>query len=100
MVIMLEEWEKEAIAEAQVECDRNNPVVQKITYHRFVSKSKGRRNGKKRVRRYWKEVHLVRYQGGFQSWHLFPFDEYATEIIGQHADDEILREAIIERWGY
>lgn len=98
--MVVDDWQREALAEAQAECDRGNPVVRNITYHRFVSKSKGWRNGKQRRRRCWKEVHLVRYRGGFQSWHLFPFDEYATEIIGQHADAEMLREAIIERWGY
>jgi len=46
-----EDWQAEALAEAQAECDRDNPVVRNITYHRFVSKSKGRRNGKQRIRR-------------------------------------------------
>lgn len=71
-----------------------------VTYHRFVSRSKGRRNGKRRIQRCWKEVHLVRYRDGFHLWHRFPFDVYASEIIGGFADAEMLKERIIELWGY
>lgn len=94
------DYEKKVMAEVEAEFLANDPVTTKITYHRFVSKSKGRRNGKQRKRRTWKEVHLVQYMGGFQSWHLFPFDEFATEIIGQHADEDMLKQRIINLWGF
>jgi len=99
-VVTYEQYQTKLLAEAHTECDRANPVVRSITYHRFVSRSKGRRNGRQRLRRNWKEVHLVRYRGGYHLWHRFPFDVYATEIIGKHADGEMLKEAIIDRWGY
>jgi hypothetical protein len=102
---MVTQAEYEAAIEYEVrqELADNDPVVSTITYRRFVSKSKGRRNGKKRVRRNWKEVHLVQYRGGghnFTQWHLFTFDVYATEILGAHSDAEMLKDRIIERWGY
>lgn len=100
MVIAYEPWEEEWLAEAKAEYLTDDRVANNITYRYFVSKSKGRRNGKKRIRRIWKEVHLVKYIGGFYQWHRFPFDIYATEIIGQHAVGEVLKERIIDLWGY
>jgi hypothetical protein len=51
------------------------------------------------MRKHWKEVELLRYRdGGFTQAHRFPFDIYATEILGSgiKADDaeNILREQI------
>jgi hypothetical protein len=105
MTISLEDWQEQAHLEVQAECDQNDPVIQNITYHRFVSRSKGIRNGKRRIRRGLKEVHLLSYRGGqFRQWHRFPFDTYATEIFGtQHSKEdaeEALRQAIINRWGF
>ncbi len=101
---LFEDWQRQALAEVEAEVLADDPVVRNITYHRFVSKSKGRRNGKQRIRRHWKEVRLVSYRTGFQSWHRFPFDEYATEILGQQtkADEaeEALKQRIIDLWGF
>lgn len=77
-----------------------NPVARNITYHRFVSKSKGIRNGKKRVRQRWKEIRLIKYRIGFHQWHNFKFDEYCTEILGPKAETEDLKEEIIKLWGW
>ncbi len=96
----LDEWEAEERQVAAEEVLNNDPVARNITYRSFCSRSKGWRNGKQRVRKHWKDVQLVRYRGGYSQWHRFPFDEYATEIIGQHADGELLKERIIEHWGY
>jgi hypothetical protein len=52
------------IAEVEAEVRKDDPVAQTITLHRFVSTSKGRRNGRKRPRRCWKEVYLVKYLRG------------------------------------
>ena len=103
--MVYDDYEQAVIDEVQAELDANDPVVRTITYRRFVSKSKGIRNGKRRVRRRWKEVRLVKYRDRpFRSWHRFPFDEYATEIFGQQYSkedaEEALREAIKNRWGY
>ncbi len=89
------------LREVEAEYLRDNAVHCSIIYRRFVSRSKGRRNGRRRLRRNWKEVHLLRYMGGkFRQWHRFPFDVYTTEILGQHADGEILKDEIIRLWGY
>lgn len=97
-----EEAEHQAllVADVERECRETDPVFNAITYRRFVSKSKGRRNGRQRLRRNWREVHLVKYGAGFQGWHRFPFDVCATEILGPHADAEMLKERIEELWGY
>jgi hypothetical protein len=56
-------------------------------YHRFTSKSKGRRYHKDgtfvvRKRRDWREVALVKYRSGkFYLWEKAPFDEWATETL-------------------
>lgn len=87
-------------AEVMAECLANDLVATSIHYVRFVSKSKGWRNGKRRMRRHSQEIHLVKYNDGWHDWHNFQFDVYATEIIGQHADAEMLKEWIIQLWGY
>lgn len=101
MVLSLEDWQEQEQSEVLKEYLHNDVVAQNITYHhRFVSKSKGWRKGKKRIRRHWKEVHLLRYNDGFHLWHRFRFDVYATEIIGPFANSEMLKERVIELWGY
>jgi len=75
-------------------------IVKGVKYVRYVSRSKGRRNGKKILRKNWREVHLVKYGRRFLSWHKFPFDIYATEILGQAFDGEDLKQSIIDLWGY
>lgn len=95
----LEQYYKEVETEVMAEVMENNRIHQLVRFHSFVSKSKGRRNGKQRIRRCWKEVDLVSYgKPGFTSWDRFPFDEYAPEIFGRSvpADEaeEHLKEAI------
>jgi len=75
-------------------------VATRISYTFFVSKSKGWRNGKRLLRRNWKEIHLIQYCGWWWFWERFPFDVYATEVIGPFADGEMLRQRIIDLWGY
>lgn len=88
------------LRESEEEVKAQDPVVQSIKYRRFLSYSKGWRNGKRRIRKHCKEIHLVRYTDGFHQWHRFPFDVYATEILGQNADGETLKEHIERLWGY
>lgn len=90
------EWEKDGEAEYLAA----DPVRQSIKYRRFVSYSKGWRNGKQRIRKHFKEVHLVKYRGGYSLWHRFPFDVSATEILGPRADGEDLKYHIERLWGY
>lgn len=66
MVLTQLEYEEQVKQEYMREYLCDDRVAQNITYHRFVSKSKGIRNGKRRIRRRWKEIHLVRYRGGVQ----------------------------------
>jgi len=70
----------------------NDRIYQAVTLHSFVSKSKGRN----RKRRNWKEVNLIKYNNGFHLEKNFPFDECATEILGDIEDAEAkLREAVL-----
>lgn len=70
----------------------NDPVYKSITKIQFLSSSKGRN----RKRKLPHEVTLIRYHSGkFFSEDKFPYDIYATEIIGQRPDAEtLLRNAI------
>ena len=81
------EYYRQVEGECYAEYCQSDPVYQDIRYIYFVSKSKGRRkNGKQRLRRYWKEVELLSYRGkGFTLWHRFPFDTCATECLGGSA---------------
>ena len=104
------EWEKAGEKKYLAQ----NPVYQSINYRRFVSYSKGRRNGKRRMRKHWKEVRLVGTKkgishgrisgGGYRQWHRFPFDIYAGEIWGSMVKpdeaEEMLKQEIIRIWGY
>ena len=97
--ISLEDYHAQVEAEVKTECEQVDSVFNDISYKRFLSRSKGWRNGKQRIRK-GKEVHLVGKMGIFHLWHNFWFDVHATEIMGEHADGKMLKERIIELWGY
>lgn len=95
--------EAERILERQLHREwqeSEDSVYRAIRAVRFVSKSKGIRNGKRRIRKQWKEVYLLRYLNdnchGYRQWHRFPFDEYATEILGNQGG-EYPHEALMNR---
>jgi len=98
------EWERDTLAEIEAQCRAQDPVYQDVRYHYFVSKSKGWRKNKfgartkRRIRRHWKEVQLVSYRDGpFMSWHKFPFDEYATECLGEEVSWEDATQVFMDR---
>jgi len=73
-------YEDEVIAEVLAEVSRSDPVAIRFRNIYFVSKSKGR----KRIRPRPKEVHLIRDRnklGRCVSFHLFPFDDVASEVF-------------------
>ena len=77
--------------ECKEEVRAADPVVTNIGYRSFTSRSKGIRNGKRRVRRSWKEVELIRYRSGWHYPHRSRLDEVATEVTkGQLGDDALL----------
>jgi hypothetical protein len=79
---MLTKETKAILDEIEIEIEVHNPVKWNFKYKAFVSKSKGIRNGKRRIRKHWKDVELVSYRNsGFHLWHKFPFDEVATETL-------------------
>lgn len=86
------QWQSYLEQEVQSEYKLNDPVYRSITKKQFISRSKGRN----RTRKHPKEITLLRYHEGlFFSYHRFPFDIYATEIIGQTTEAEtILRNRI------
>jgi len=99
---LIEDPREAWIAEIEEELKSAEPIRQMIKYRRFISYSKGWRNGKKRMRKHWKEIHLIKniLGGRFHQWHNYSFDTYAKEILGQHAEPEDLMERIIKLWGY
>ena len=96
----LSEYEVQMIEEAVSQ--EPSPVQGVISFRKFVSRSKGRRkDGSKRYRKRVKEVFLVSNRdGSYFSCHKFPFDVYATEILGPKSDGEDLKSEIIRVWGY
>jgi len=83
-----------------------DPVYKSIKVARFVSKSKGWRNGKRRIRKHLKEVYLIKYSvtknSRFHLWKNFPFGVYAPEILKGESGEyphETLKERIQELWG-
>lgn len=76
------EYQQSVLEDIRRESREEDRVNRLITYRRFVSKSKGWRNGKRRLRKRWQEVHLVKYQARFHTWDKFPFDDCASEILG------------------
>lgn len=87
---MHSDWELEAIAEAEQEVLRQDPVYQRLRRVSFLSNSKGK--GRKRSRPV--EVNLVHdvWSGRCRTWDLYPFDVYATEILPQVDPDEAEKE--------
>ena len=67
-----------------------SPVPQKCKAKRFTSRSKGLRNGKRRIRKQEKDIILLQYGKGWKYWDgsdhnhngNIPFDQMATEIYG------------------
>lgn len=87
-------YEAEVIAEVLAEVRQGDPVVIRFRNIYFISKSKGRN----RTRPYPKEVHLImdrRKLGRCISFHLFPFDDVATEIFpmlsGLEAESKLIK---------
>lgn len=74
-------WQEEELKVGLHEYRSSDVIVRAIKYAAFASKSKGIRNGKRRLRKHWKEVELVKYRSG---WHLsknFPWDIVAQEVL-------------------
>lgn len=98
----LEDYQAQQEREGLAEVLAGDPIRRTCRYVAFVSKSKGIRNGKQRLRRNCKEIRLVKYLGmPVTQWHRFPFDECATEIFGASVSpdyaDATLRELLPER---
>jgi len=83
----------------------NTPLLQKCKARKFVSRSKGLRNGKRCIRKQEKDIILLKYGERWKYWDggdhnhngNIPFDQWATEIYGlpfcesltEHPDDYI-----------
>jgi hypothetical protein len=79
---MLSDETRKLLSEIDSEIRLHDPVASNFQYRAFVSRSKGIRNGKRRIRKHWKDIELVKYQdGNFHQWHRFPFDETVTEAL-------------------
>jgi len=93
----LKEYYEEAEREGLEEFNRYDAVATVMQYVNFVSKSKGRRNGKQRRRRHFKDIELVRYTNGWHLWHNFKFDVYCTEILGNEIPKEEAENILMDR---
>ena len=80
------EYQRQVEAEVLAEFLANDVVNQVVTKHSFVSYSKGR----KRRRRYPKEVDLIKYGYFFHLAKNIAWDEIATEILGDIEDAEAI----------
>lgn len=79
------------LAEGETEFRGNDPVICNVGYRCFTSRSKGWHRGKKRYRRKWKEIELIRYQTGWHYPRLSQLDQVATELTGGlMSDNELL----------
>lgn len=90
-------WQDEELRAGQHEFENHDAIARAIKYVAFVSKSKGIRNGNRRLRRHWKEVELVKYHRG---WHLsknFPWDTTAQEVLSHISEkDGLLAEKMLQ----
>ncbi len=99
-----EDYEAEVLAEIESARLEDEPVLRELRYREFVSKSFGRRKGKRRLRRNWKEIYLLHYPEGspgrWYTWEKFPWEDSAQEILGDQYQCEdpvrILQERIME----
>ena len=80
----------EAAADEVETARLESPVTAQVTHATFLSKSKGWRNGKRRLRR-GVEVDLITYAGRTHSAHKFPYDKYASEIYEHRSEGEAER---------
>lgn len=80
---MIEDWQRRELEQLGTE----TPVIHWMSAVRFVSRSAGRLK-----RRRPRVVTLIRYGGGISWKTKCPFDEWATEVLGEHADGEQLKE--------
>jgi len=79
---MIADWQRHELSRIETE----TPVTHWMSAVRFVSRSAGRLR-----RRRPRLVTLVRYGGG--CWRTnCPWDEWATEVLGEHADGQMLQD--------
>lgn len=71
--------------EIKAELMQDDNVVVNVSYRNFVSKSKGRRNGKQRKRKGWKDIELVNYRNG---WHLL--HNSRMDVMNQELTHEVM----------
>ncbi len=84
------EYYKQVEDEVNQEAQANDPVIRNVGYRYFTSKSKGIRNGKRRIRRHWKEVELIRYQTGWHQPHKVRLDCVTQELTKEQMSDDYL----------
>src|SRR3972149_5175022 len=79
-----EDWERLCLEQARREARETSPVHGRFRRAHFVSRSKGWRNGKQRLRRNWVEVELVQDMAEtsrrWRSWNLVAFDDKGSEV--------------------
>lgn len=78
------DYERQVLAEIEIESRSCCPVYRSISYVPFVSHSKGR--GRKR--QHPLEVVLIGYHGKYWTEENFPYDTISTEIYG-YSDDMV-----------
>lgn len=83
-------FQDEMPADVYTELMASDPVVGNVGYRSFVSRSKGWRNGRRRIRKRLKQVELIRYMDGWHYPQHSKLDEVATEIRCHMGDDDLL----------
>ncbi len=83
-------FQDDILADVWAELMASDVVVRNVGYRSFVSRSKGWRNGQRRVRERLKQVELIRYQSGWHYPRRSKLDEVGTEIECHMGDDDLL----------
>lgn len=81
------EYQRSVEAEIAKEFCSEDPVMREVTLSTFVSRSKGIRNGKRRIRKHLKEVTLIKYGYHFRQPHNFNWDVASSELLGDDIED-------------
>ena len=83
----MEDWQKAELAKLKIE----TPVTHWMSAVRFVSLSKGRFRRRRRAA----VVTLIKWGGRWRDLRgQLPWDQWATEVMGDHAEGVDLRDAI------
>lgn len=90
--MILEHWQQEELDQAIARAQAEDPVRCHMHGTRYLSRS----NGRGRKPRKPRLVELANWTDGRWTWKV-PWDELATEFLGEHAEGQQLKDRFIEQ---